>query len=181
MADQADEAVPADRADQADDAPVPARSGMPVVRLAVLALLVIATALAGWRDVQTRRADAARAQMVTAGSEAVLALTNVDHNDVDRDVARILDASTGAFYDDFAQRAETFKAAARKAQSTSVGTVKEAGLESVDGDTAQVLVALTVMTSNRGEPAQQAKSWRTRATVVRTDDGFKVSAVEFVP
>lgn len=179
MADSADETgqVEVDGA----TTPAAARRGGRGVAAVVLALLVAATAVALWRDLQTRRAEDARTQMVAAGREGALALTNVDHNEVDRDVQRILDASTGAFYDDFAQRADTFKAAARKAQSTSVGTVKEAGLESVDGDMAQVLVALNVMTSNRGTPAQQPALWRTRVTVTKADDGFKVSSVEFVP
>ena len=55
------------------------------------------------------------------------------------------------------------------------------GKQTIDGDTAQVLVALTVMTSNRGAPERQPKSWRTRVTVTRTGDGFKVAGVEFVP
>jgi Mce-associated membrane protein len=148
---------------------------------AVFALLVGVNVWAGWRDVQARQDDAAAEQMVAAGREGLLALTTIDHTQIDRDVQRILDASTGAFRDDFAQRAETFTAAARKAQSTSVGTVREAGLESSDGDSARVLVALTVMTSNRGVPEQQPKSWRTRVTVTRVDDGYKVAEVEFVP
>ncbi len=147
---------------------------------AILALLLGVNVWAGWRDVEARRAEAMREQMVAAGSAGVLALTTIDHTQIDRDVQRILDASTGAFRDDFAARAEPFKTAARTAQSTSVGTVRESGLEAVDGETAQVLVALTVMTSNRGEPEQQPKSWRTRVTVTRVDDGFKVAAVEFV-
>jgi Mce-associated membrane protein len=146
----------------------------------VLALLSGVNVWTGWRDVQARRDDGAREQMVAAARAGVLALTTIDHNEIDRDVQRILDTSTGAFHDDFAQRAEPFKAAARKAQSTSVGTVREAGLEAVDGDSARVLVALTVMTSNLGAPEQQPKSWRTRVTVTEVDDGFKVAAVEFV-
>ncbi len=43
-----------------------------------------------------------------------------------------------------------------------------------------MLVALTVMTSNRGVPEQQPQAWRTRVTVTRTGDGFKVAAVEFI-
>jgi Mce-associated membrane protein len=53
-------------------------------------------------------------------------------------------------------------------------------VESFDGDSGQVLVALTVMTSNRGEPEKRPKSWRTRVTVTKTADGFKVAEVEFV-
>jgi hypothetical protein len=36
------------------------------------------------------------------------------------------------------------------------------------------------MTSNRGEPEKRPKSWRTRVTVTKTADGFKVAEVEFV-
>ena len=146
-----------------------------------LALVALLTGWAGWSDVHARSDEATRAQMVAAGRAGVLALTTIDHTQADRDVQRILDLSTGAFRDDFAGRADSLKAAARAAQSTSVGTIREAGLESVDGDSAQVLVALTVMTSNRGAPERQPKSWRTRVTVTRTGDGFKVASVEFVP
>jgi Mce-associated membrane protein len=146
-----------------------------------LALLTCFSGWAAWSDVHARREEARSAQMVDAGRAGVLALTTIDHTQADRDVQRILDSSTGAFRDDFARRGDSLKTAARAAQSTSVGTVREAGLESVDGDTAQVLVVLTVMTSNRGAPERQPKSWRTRVTVTRTDDGFKVAGVEFVP
>lgn len=178
-----------DQAEESQEPAVPAtgelkpRPTLSRVRVgaAVLAVLVGVNVWTGWREVEGRRADEARRQMVAAGRAGLLALTTIDHTEIDRDVERILDASTGAFYDDFAQRAESFKAAARKVQSTSVGTVREAGLESVDGDSARVLVAMTVMTSNRGQPEQQPKSWRTRVTVTRTPDGFKVAEVEFVP
>jgi len=190
MAEAADEPqeTAADPADEPQEtaglepvAAAPRRRRVSAVVAGALAVLVGAAVWAGVRDVRARHDDQARAQMVAAGREVLLALTTVDHTQIDRDVQRILDASTGAFHDDFAQRAESFKAAARKAESTSVGTVREAGLESVDGDSARVLVALTVMTSNRGAAAQQPKSWRTRVTVNRVDDGFKVAAVEFVP
>lgn len=129
---------------------------------------------------QARRDADIRAQMVAAARNGVLALTTVDHNQIDLDVQRVLDSSTGAFREDFVERADSFKAAARTAQSTSIGTVREAGLESVDGETAHILVALTVLTSNRAAPERKPKSWRTRVTVTKTDDGFKVAAVEFV-
>lgn len=143
--------------------------------------LVILLAIAGWLDVQIRRAEEVREQMLQAARDGLIALTTIDHRHADRDVQRILDASTGGFRDDFERRAAGFKDAARKAESTSVGTVEEAAVESVDGDEGRVLVALTVMTSNRGVPEQQPKAWRTRVTVTGSDDGFKVAAVEFVP
>ena len=147
---------------------------------ALAAGLVVVLAVAGWLDVQTRRESDIREQMLQAARSGLIALTSIDHQYADRDVQRILDASTGSFRDDFEQRAAGFKDAARKAESTSVGTVDESAVESVDGDQGRVLVALTVMTSNRGVPERQPKSWRTRVTVSRTADGFRLAAVEFV-
>jgi Mce-associated membrane protein len=147
----------------------------------LLAAVLIATlAVAGWRDVQVRRAQDVREQMVASAREGLLALTTIDHRQVDSDVQRILDTSTGGFREDFDAKAASFKDAARKAQSTSVGTVTEAAVESVDGDEGRVLVAMTVMTTNRGIPEQRPKAWRTRVSVTKVDEGFKVAAVEFV-
>lgn len=145
-----------------------------------LAGLIALTGWLGWHDVQLRRAEQQRAEMLQAARAGVVALTTVDHERVDEDVQRILDSSAGSFRDEFDQRAASFKEAARKAQSKSVGTVTEAGVESVDGDQGSVLVAMTVMNSNRGVPERQPKAWRTRVTVNRVDGGYKLTAVEFV-
>jgi Mce-associated membrane protein len=175
-------AIEADATDVAELPPVrrvsPSRSRRAVA--AVLATLVALTGWLGWRDLEVRRAEDLRAAMVQAGRDGVLALTSIDYERVDEDVQRILDSSTGLFRDDFAVRADSFKAAARQAQSKSVGTVTEAGVETVDGDQGRVLVTLVVMTSNRGAPEQQPKVWRTRVSVVKESDAFKVAAVEFI-
>jgi len=142
-------------------------------------LVLITGALGGW-DIHIRRGEQMRESMVAAAQAGVLALTTIDHERVDADVQRILDTSTGALRDDFAERAESFKDAARKAGSKSAGTVAAAGLESSDGDSGQVLVALTVITSNRGAPERRLKNWRTRVSVIRDGGEFKISAVEFV-
>ena len=192
MADEADgvdEAGEADGVDAADEVDVPepppdrrALSSPPRRLIAgALVILIAVTGWLGWQDIQIRRAEHLRDAMVQAGRDGVVALTTIDHEQVDEDVQRILDSATGKFRDDFAQRADSFAAAARKAQSKSVGTVSEAGVESVDGDRGQVLVTLIVMTSNRGAPEQQPKVWRTRVTVDQDDGVYKVAAVEFIP
>lgn len=149
--------------------------------LGALAVLVALTGWLGWRDLEVRRAEDLRAAMVQAGQAGVVALTTIDHERVDEDVRRILDSSTGGFRDDFARRADSFADAARQAQSTSVGTVSEAGVESADGEQGRVLVTLIVMTSNRGTPEQQPKVWRTRVSVAKDGEEYKVAAVEFIP
>lgn len=146
-----------------------------------LGLLGVAAITLGFLDYQAREREDVRSEMVAAATRGAVNLTTIDYERVDDDVQRILDSSTGVFRDDFEKRADSFKDAARTAQSKSVGTVAEAAVESVDGDQGRILVALNVMTSNRGVPEQAARGWRTRIGVVKTDDGMKISQVEFVP
>jgi Mce-associated membrane protein len=61
-------------------------------------------------------------------------------------------------------------------------TTVEAGAESESDNEAQVLIAVTVNTSNVGAPELPPRSWRMRISVQKTgDDEAKVSNVEFVP
>ena len=163
-----------------DDATA-AHSNRRRIILAALASLVMIVAWLGYRDYQIRHAEHRADEMVQAARAGMLSLTTIDHEHVDDDVQRILDASTGSFRDDFEQRAKPFADAARKAQSKSIGTVTAAGVESAAVSEGQVLLAMTVMTSNRGVPETLPKAWRTRVTVTATDAGYKVSRVEFVP
>jgi Mce-associated membrane protein len=68
-----------------------------------------------------------------------------------------------------------------QAQSTSTGTVTEAGLESADGTQARVLVAVSVTTSIAGKPDEKSRAWRMRLYVDKVGDHHKISNVEFVP
>lgn len=153
----------------------------PALILAGLVALTVGNVVLGVRDHHVRSDDRLRQQMVAAAREGAVNLTTIDYERAEEDVQRILDSSTGAFRDDFEARAKPFVDAARKAESKSVGTVTEAGLESVDGGQGRVLVGMQVMTTNRGVPERLPRAWRMRVTVVQGDDGVKVSQVEFIP
>lgn len=163
-----------------------ARTGS-VMRLALVAGLVFIAAVGalvvwlGWRNHQSRGAAEQQAQYLQSARQAALNLTTIDWQHTDRDIGRILDGATGTFYDDFAKRSQPFVEAVKQAKSTTVGTVTEAALESQTGDSAQVLVALTVHTSNAGAAEQQPRSWRMRIDLKKVADQPKVANVEFVP
>src|SRR5215213_3855883 len=97
------------------------------------------------------------------------------------DSLRRLDSSTGTFHTDFQARAQPFADLVRKVQTTTVGTVTEAGLVSVDRDGAQVFVAVQVKTSIGEAPDPQAEGWRMRIDVQKVGDEAKVSNVEYIP
>jgi Mce-associated membrane protein len=160
---------------------------MSVARIALvggLTVVVALGALCGWlgyRVYQSHQAEQLRELFVQVGRQGALNLTTIDFAHADADIQRILDSATGTFYDDFAQRSKPFVDVVKQAQSKSVGTVTEAGLESENGDQAQVLVAVAVKTSNAGAAEQAPRAWRMRISVQKVGDQAKVSNVEFVP
>jgi Mce-associated membrane protein len=167
------------------DAPVPPRRRG--VRLAIAVGLVVAVAmvgLVGWlgfRAYESRQADQQRNLFLQVGRQTALNLTTIDYTQAEANVQRILDSAIGAFHDDFQKRSQPFIDVVKQAQSKSVGTITDAGLESEVGDQAQVLVAVTVKTSNAGAAEQEPRAWRMRISVQKAGDTAKVSNVEFVP
>ncbi|MEK1108245.1 mammalian cell entry protein [Mycobacterium ulcerans] len=149
-----------------------------------LAVVVALAAPLGWFGFRVHLAGQAQArqgQALRVARQVALNLTTIDWQHGDSDVHRILDSATGEFYNDFAERSKPFIEVLRQAKATTVGTVTEAGLESETADTAQALVAVSVQTSNGGEPDLMPRIWRIRITLERVDDGFKAAKVGFVP
>ncbi len=140
--------------------------------------------LCGWLGhvaLQTHAEQVRNAVFLQAGRQAAVDLTTITANDAESDVKRILDAATGAFYDDFQKRAPQFVDVVKQAQSNSVGTVTAAGIESGDANQARVLVAVTVKTVLAGAAEQPPRGWRMRISLQMVDDDAKVADVQFVP
>jgi Mce-associated membrane protein len=171
----------------AEEEAAPAKPRMSHLRLATIVGLVLVVALSvltgwlGFRTYQSHQADEERNLFLQVGRQGALNLTTIDWQQADANVQRILDSATGTFYDDFQKRAQPFVEVVKQAQSKSVGTIAEAGLESESDNGAQVLVAVTVKTSNAGAPDQAPRAWRMRISVQKVGDEAKVSNVEFVP
>lgn len=163
-----------------------ASKGVPAIRrpvVAGIALLAVLVSLCGWSGYRLhadRSAAALREQFVDIGRRAATDLTTLDYQQAETDVRRVLDSATGQLYSDFSGRSSTLIDVARRAQSVSVGTVTEAGLESFNGNEGRVLVALTVTTRNFSIADLPARYFRMRLTVVTVDGVPKVSKVEYL-
>jgi Mce-associated membrane protein len=164
----------------------PRRRTMSALRAATIfevALLIALGTLAGWLGLkahQSHQADQQRALFLQVARQGALNLTTIDWHHAESDVQRILSSATSTFHDDFANRSQPFIDVVHQAQSTSVGTVTEAGLESQNGEQAQVLVAVSVKVT-AGGAEQSPRAWRMRISVQTVGDDAKVSNVQFVP
>jgi Mce-associated membrane protein len=183
-----EEFEPKSAADDADGEPTPpSRKPMaPSLRVTLfgVAMVVVLAGLVGWlgfRAHQSQQVQAQRSQFLQVARQGALNLTTIDWQHAEADVHRILDGATGEFYDDFAKRSQPFIEVLQKAQAKTVGTITEAGLESQTADSARALVAVSVQTSNAGEPEEVPRAWRMRIDVQKVGDQVKVSNVGFVP
>ena len=160
---------------------------MPPVRLAIAIGVAFAVAMAGvcgwlgYRAYEARQQQHLQQLLLQVGRQGAVNLTTIDFEHADADVKRILDSATGQFYDEFNSRSGPFIEVVKRMQSKSVGTVTEAGMESIAGQEGQVLVSVSVKTTTRSTPDDQPRYWRMRLTVTKQGSEAKVSKVEFVP
>jgi Mce-associated membrane protein len=108
-------------------------------------------------------------------------MISLDFNKAKADVQRVIDSSTGQFKDDFQQRANDFIAVVTQSKAITEGTVNAAAIESMDRDSAVVLVSATSQVTNsppgKDEPP---RIWRLRVTVAQVNGQYKMSKVEYV-
>jgi len=149
-----------------------------------LATAVALAGLGGWwgiRAYQSHQAELQRGLLLQAARQGAVNLTTIDYEQAESDVQRVLDSATGNFYDDFNRRSKPFIEVVKAAQAKSVGTVTEAGIEIDGAEETDVLVGVTVKTTNASGADQVPRSWRMRISLTQVDSQPKISNVAFVP
>lgn len=180
------DAAAAEESDDVSDDVAPVEASTSHVRLAaavgslMVAALAAITGWLGFHAYQSHQADAQRRMFLQVGRQCALNLTTIDWQHADADVQRLVDSATGEFFDQFSKRKQPFIEVIKKTKATSVGTITEAGVESLSGDKAQVLVAVSIKTSNVGSQDLPPREWRVRISVEKSGGEAKISNVSFV-
>jgi Mce-associated membrane protein len=167
-----------------DGAAIHPSAGLRPTLTAGLMALVAVGGVAGWLGFGAYQSHSVQREhdaYLQAARQAAINLTTIGYADTESDVSRILNSSTGLFHDDFQKRAPDFVQVVKEAQSKSQGTVTAAGIESIDGDQSHVLVAVSVKTATPADADPPPRGWRMRISLQKSNDGPKVSNVEFVP
>ncbi|HWS92743.1 MAG TPA: hypothetical protein VN255_16325 [Mycobacterium sp.] len=156
--------------------------------LAAVAAFVLVCALAALSAYMVRQhRDATQlrqreAAFVAGAKQDVINMISLDFNKAKEDVQRVIDSSTGQFKDEFQQRANDFISVVTQSKAVTEGTVNAAALESINGDSAVVLVSATSQVTNsppgKDEPP---RIWRLRVTVTEVGGQYKMSKLEYVP
>jgi Mce-associated membrane protein len=190
-APKATEAVETPEAPEPTDTaePEPARRRLRAPNLAValtIAAVVAICALlgvSGWMAWQHHNVvqERQRAAAYTATArQGVINLTSLDFNKAKQGVQRVLDSATGEFRDDFQRRAEDFESVVKDSKAVTEGSVAATAVESMNNDSAVVLVLANERVTNIAGAKDQPRTFRFRVSVVHDGDQLKVSKVEFV-
>ncbi|WSZ86838.1 hypothetical protein OG584_04010 [Streptomyces sp. NBC_00859] len=125
---------------------------------------------------------ASRDATLAAGRERVAELNTLDVRNTDSGLRRWLDASSGALHDKLASTRATDRTTLTKAGTSARGTVTDAALTALDdrAGTAALIATVKVAITPRGGTATTDRK-RFTATLARTADGWKVTALSAVP
>jgi Mce-associated membrane protein len=134
-----------------------------------------------WQRHETTERNQRTAKFIAGARQGVVNMLSLDFNRAKEDVQRVIDSSTGQFRDDFQQRAKDFATVVEQSKVVTEGTVNAAGVQSIDGNSALVIVAATSRITNAAGAKDEPRRWRLKVSV--TDDGgqYKMSKLEFVP
>jgi Mce-associated membrane protein len=168
----------------------PTRRGFSPFLVIALVLVVLSAVAAVWFGVSWFKAsnddDLSVAQMrdevTRVGEQAILTFNTLDYRKIDEDLDRWLNASVGPLHEEVVSRRAASKQAIEQAKTvTSARVLKSAITELRDREgKATIIAAVRIDISADGKPAP-AKFQRVQGALERTDTGWKLSGVGFVP
>jgi Mce-associated membrane protein len=154
---------------------------LPAAATVLAAALVAVATLLLLRLNDANADEANRQSALQVARQVAVDLTTVSKDTAQGDVNRLMDVATGSFKDQFAQQADVFRKVVQQASVTSKGTVAEAGVSSVDGDTVTVLAAVSATVQNADAPDGEQRQYRMKMQLQHDGDRWLVSDLEFVP
>ncbi|HNM94685.1 MAG TPA: hypothetical protein PKM47_12110 [Mycobacterium sp.] len=153
---------------------------------ASLVLVAVAGLLGatGWMLWEHRKADVERhrsAEYAAAARQGVVNLMSMDYAHAQESVQRVIDDSMGRMKTNFEDTSKDLIKALQDSKMVTKVTVNDAAVESMDEETATVLIAATSHREGPNAPKedQQPRVWRVVVTVQRDGGQIKMSDVEF--
>lgn len=151
-------------------------AGSVVVLVAALA----AAGITGWRWYERHQTDRAHAAALAAARQFTIDFVSISAATVDKDIERVTTAATGDFRDEYTRGKAQVRAAVVDNKVESAGNVLRAALVSGDHDSAVVLVAIDATVKNVNAPQGRPSHYRIKVDLVKEDDRWLVSRLEFV-
>ncbi|OHU26790.1 hypothetical protein BKG76_07290 [Mycobacteroides franklinii] len=169
-----------------------------IVAAVVTAFAVAGCGLLGWKLVADRRAthdlsgewrttlirdrevhEAGR-QAQDASADFILALTNVDYRDLDRQRSAVLEKSTGQFKKTYENSSAQLRQVLAENKSKAEGKVTASAIQSESVDKVVVLLFVDQSVSNVAVPDPRQDKSRVKITMEKVDGRWLASDVELI-
>lgn len=147
----------------------------------LICVFVAASVYMMWQRQEISERNQRAANFLAGAKQGVVNMTSLDFNRAKEDVQRVIDSSTGQFRDDFQQRAKDFITVVEQSKVVTEGNVTAAAVQSMDGNSAVVLVAATSRITNAAGAKDEPRRWRLKVTVTEDGGQYKMSKLEFIP
>ncbi|GGX45462.1 hypothetical protein [Streptomyces chryseus] len=167
--------------------PTRSRPGLPTAGLAVLILLgLVATAALGLRYQEAGRTTEARTAALAAARKAAPVILSYDYRHLDRDFRTARAHLTTPFLDQYgkttkavvAPTAKKYRGVVKATVAKPTGGAPAASVVSAGPDKAVVLIFMNQVTTSTQVADRRLDLNRVRMTLVRTEHGWKVKAVD---
>src|SRR5690606_4000208 len=161
------------------------RRGWPRITTIVLGVLVVAlvvaTGVLGVRTWQGKKEADERAKAAQAARQMGVNLMSLDHETAQQDLDRIVVGTTGELKNKFSTQSKVLLDQLSKTQAKSVVGKVEAGVVSIDDDSAEVMVSLNGTVTNPKVKEGAPRAYRYLMDLTRVGDRWLVSELEVVP
>ncbi|HET9944696.1 MAG TPA: hypothetical protein VFR56_03520 [Actinomycetes bacterium] len=157
--------------------------GRGIVMAALAVVAVAALVLVGLtvpRLAAADERDQRRTEVLEAARQHAVNFTTLDYRHLDRDLGRVLRGATGDFRKQFRQGTNDLSELVTANQAVSEGEVLEAGLVSLDDDSARVLVVADSTVTNATGSDPQRRHYRLQLDLTRHGQRWLVSDLQFV-
>lgn len=159
------------------------RLGMRVLTIGLAVLAVALAAATGWLTWELHGESAASAQrtaVLTAARQEALGLTTLSRQTGARDYQTVLAGSAGSLKQQLSQGRADFLKTLSSADVASAGTILDAGIVSVHGGTATVLLNVQATVRNKQASKPETRLYHWQAALVDSGGRWLVTSMEFV-
>ncbi|WP_157407859.1 hypothetical protein [Actinomadura atramentaria] len=165
-------------------------AAQPILRgrlTAILALVVAALALLsvvavlGLRAREGSTKATRREHALQAARQLGVNLNTLDYQSGQKDVDRIIAGATGTLRDQLASQTKTLLDQLTKNKAKVTIGNPQAGVVSIDDDSAEVIVSMDYTVTNEKVKNAAARAWRAQMNLERHGDRWLVSDLELVP
>jgi len=159
--------------------PQPTTVGLSAAVVLISAALV-ASGLMLWQHISLTREHKRAAEFEAVARRGVEMMLSIDPDHARENVQRVIDNTTGALQSQMRVTSTYLVEDAQKAKVTTKATARDVAVESMNGDSAVVLVVAESDTTNPDKSKRPPVFWRLSVNINRDGGQPKISKLDFV-